>query len=74
MPSLSTPEMNTEPSSSMSTFAPVSAWMPWMTLPFVPMTSEIFSTGIFMETIFGAYSETSGRGAGMALSRTSSMI
>jgi hypothetical protein len=29
-----------------------------MTLPPVPMTSRILSTGIFIEIIFGAVSET----------------
>ena len=47
----------------MSTLAPVSAQIFWMVLPPEPMTSRIFSTGIFMEIIFGAYSETSARGS-----------
>ena len=66
--------MNTLPSSSMSTLAPVSAQIFWMVFPPEPMTSRILSTGIFRDSIFGAYSLTSGRGAGMAFSMTSDRI
>ena len=45
-----------------------------MVLPPEPMTSRILSTGIFRDSIFGAYSLTSGRGAGMAFSMTSDRI
>ena len=71
---LSIAEMKIVPSSSMSTFAPDSATIFWMTLPPVPMTSRILSTLIFMDSIFGAKSETSARGASIALSMTSSMM
>ena len=58
----------------MSTLAPVSAQIFWMVLPPEPMTSRIFSTGIFMEIIFGAYSDTSARGSEMQGSMTLSRI
>ena len=49
----------------MSILAPVSVQIFWMVLPPEPMTSRILSTGIFMEIILGAYSETSARGSAM---------
>ena len=71
---LSMPEMETIPLSSMSIFAPVSSMMPLMVLPCLPMTSPIFCGSICMVMIFGAYSESSARGAAMASFITPSMM
>ena len=62
------------PSSSMSTVAPDSAVIFWMTEPPLPMTSRILSGSIFMVIILGAYLLTSGRGAAMQGSITSSRM
>ena len=59
------------PSSSTVMSAPVSACRVLMTLPLGPMTSPIRSTGIWNDTIFGAFSDTSGRGPLMAPAMTS---
>ena len=53
------------PSSSMSTLAPVSATIFWMTLPPLPMTSRMRSGSMCMVIILGAYSLTSARGSAM---------
>ena len=45
-----------------------------MTLPFGPITSPILSIGISNETIFGALSATSARGAEIASSITSRIV
>ena len=66
-----TETMPTMPSSSTLMSAPVSAWMVLIILPFGPMTSPIFSTGISKLLIFGACSPTSGRGSAMAPAMTS---
>ncbi len=55
-PAVPTPAMKTVPSSWMSIVAPVSSWMPRMTLPPLPMTSRILSSGMVMEMIWGAVS------------------
>ena len=62
--------MPTMPSSSTLMSAPVSAWMVLIILPFGPMTSPIFSTGISNASIFGAFSPTSSRGPGIASAMT----
>ncbi len=56
------------PSSWMSTEAPVSSWMPRMTLPPEPMTSRILSVGTWMETIRGAVLRVVWRGSGITSS------
>ena len=58
----------------MSILAPVSAQIFWMTLPPEPMTSRILSTSIFIFTILGAVSATSGRGLEMQGSMISSRM
>ena len=68
-----TPAMKTVPSSWMSIVAPVSSWMPRMTLPPLPMTSRILSVGICRLMICGAQSLVDSRGAGMASSMVSRM-
>ena len=59
------PAMKTEPSSWMSIVAPVSSWMPRMTLPPEPMTSRILSVGMLRLMICGAVSLVWARGAGI---------
>ena len=51
--------MNTLPSSSISIFTPVSSIILFIVFPPVPITSFILSTGICVETIFGAYLDIS---------------
>ena len=58
----------------MSTVAPDSAVIFWMTEPPLPMTSRILSGSIFMVSILGAYLLTSGRGAEMQGSMISSRM
>ena len=62
------------PSSSMSTVAPDSAVIFWITEPPFPMTSRILSGSIFMVIILGAYLLTSARGAEMQGSMISSRM
>ena len=52
----------------MSTEAPVSSWMPRITLPPEPMTSRILSVGTRMETIRGAVLRVVWRGSGITSS------
>ncbi len=54
--------INTEPSSSISIFTPVSSMILFITLPPVPITSLIFSGSIVIEIILGAYLLTSSLG------------
>ena len=54
VPAPPTPAMKTVPSSWMSIVAPVSSWMPRMTLPPEPMTSRILSVGMVRLMIWGA--------------------
>ena len=58
----------------MSIVTSHSAQIFWMTLPPEPMTSRILSTGTIVESIFGAYFESSGRGSAMTGSMTSSRM
>ena len=72
--SRSVPEMNTEPSSSMSILTSHSAQIFWMTLPCLPITSPILSGSILVLSILGAYLESSFLGSGITGRITSSMI
>ncbi len=59
-----TPPTYTVPSSWISMEAPVSSWMPRITLPPEPMTSRMLSTGMVIVWILGAVARVSSRGAG----------
>src|SRR5213078_1334477 len=68
-----TAEMVTSPLSSTLISAPVCSWMERIVFPFGPMMSPIFSVGIWIVMMRGAYLDSCERGAGMARSMMSRM-